>query len=407
MSKAYPIVPRLNLTSASDDPASNVTVSLPADFIPRPPAAPPKSSNIPSLRQSNTALVPQITPAMIGQTSDCSHLSYKKILRGRLGVRTHPETHRQPSKPCQPVGSQTFRSTMEVLNSRCGYLSARTSASASSSEMNRVSESASSMYERRSQALSAFGAPFYGFCATPNEQNGISDRVSSHMRLRPQSSGQHLIRPWTGAPYNLAQRPTTGASKVDVVSNSDGEIRREGLLHSQHKHQFDSKTEVNSSKQNICSSPVINPNLNSLCTSSEIATRASATSSTKGKVKEQNEPVFLFPSQGLRASSIVISGDSINVPSPSLEQAISELTKGHSLKKFSHVSQRVAIKVMRVNSNAELLIDDKLCERVVAIFDGLSLYVPPKQSLNSPDDFVPRFVQVFCLFCVCAISHCQ
>jgi hypothetical protein len=150
----------------------------------------------------------------------------------------------------------------------------------------------------------------------------------------------------------------------------------------------------------------MNSNLDSLCTSSEIATRASATSSTKGKVKEQNETVFLFPSQALHTSSIAISGESINVPSPSLEQAISELTKGHSLKKFSHLSQRVAIKVMRVNSNAELLIDDKLCERVVAIFDGLSPYVPPKQSLHSQDDFVPRFVQVFCLLCV-QFHSCQ
>ena len=37
-----------------------------------------------------------------------------------------------------------------------------TVSSASSSEINRASESASSWYERRSQALSAFGAPFFG-----------------------------------------------------------------------------------------------------------------------------------------------------------------------------------------------------------------------------------------------------
>ena len=72
---------------------------------------------------------------------------------------------------------------------------------------------------------------------------------------------------------------------------------------------------------------------------------------------------------------------------------MTEVTKGQPLKKFSHASQRVAIKVLRVNFNAELLIDNELHERVVAIFDGLSAYCPPKRGLHSQDDFIPKFVQ--------------
>jgi hypothetical protein len=122
------VIPRLNLTSVSHQQALNMTVvQPPSEFIPRPPAAALKISHTPSLRQSNTALIPQLTPAMIGKTSCGSELPYKKILRGRLGVRSHRETQLQPSKPCEPLGSQTFRSTMEVLNSRCGSSSARAS----------------------------------------------------------------------------------------------------------------------------------------------------------------------------------------------------------------------------------------------------------------------------------------
>jgi hypothetical protein len=383
-------IPRLNLTSVSHQQALNVLAVQPAsEFIPRPPAAAPKISHTPSLRQSHTVLVPQLTPAMIGKTSDGSELPYKKILRGRLGVRSHCETRLKSSNPGEPLGSQTFRSTMEVLNSRCGSSSARASKSASSSEMNRVSESASSWYERRSQALSAFSAPSFGFCATAaDEPNRTDEKISSNLQRRPQSSVQpKLSHPWTGASNDHARRPTTSAVQC-----------------SRHKQQLGSDSEANSSKQVLGPSPIINADGKVLSGSSAIATQTSAASIDKGKIRERKESFFLFPSENPHSPSIGMPGDSISASNPTLEQATSELIKGRALKKFSHASQRVAIRVMRVNSNAELIIDNELQDRVVAIFDGLSSYVQPKQSLHSQDDFIPKFVEASYFFLF--ISSC-
>ncbi len=369
MSLEHPVIPRLNLSAAYNLQASAIQPLT--DFTPRPPAAPPKTNHAPSLRQSNTALVPQVTPVMIGKSSDCSDLSYKKILRGRLGVRTHREKQFHPSTPCQPLGSETFRSTMAVLNSRCSSSSARTSKSASSSETNLVSESTLSWFERRSQAISAFGAPLFGFCTTAQEQFENTDKVQKNLRLRPQSSGQAHARPWTGTSNPHANRPTTVAA-IDGSFNAAKDIPTEAVQRSQLKPQLSCESEVNVLKSSHCLSPNMNPNLNDFSASSAVATQLSELSSSKEKYRERRESVF-------------------NALNPTLDQAISELTKGHPLKKFSHASQRVAVKVMRVNSNAELLVDDELHDRVVAIFDGLSSYVEPKHDMHSQDDFVPKF----------------
>ena len=386
MSEECPIIPRLTLDLSLD----HHTFPPTPDFIPRPPAAPLKIGLTPSLRQSNTALIPQITPIMIGKNSACLALPYKKILRGRLGVRSHLEivAHGKSSNPSEPLGSQTFRSTMEVLNGRCGSLTERSSKSASSSEINRASESASSWYERRSQALSAFGAPFFGIFNSADGQHRTAEKKTSNDMLRPHSSGEALANPCTAeGPGPLSRRPTTAAAfKVDGHAQSADHFSTNAVPLNRRRQQPTIEPVVTGPCQdNTGPSSNIHSDFNPF---SDAATHLSTASSLPEKTRDRNENSFLFPSQG-----IVSPSTSCPNRTPSLEQAMTEVTKGQPLKKFSHASQRVAIKVLRVNFNAELLIDNELHERVVAIFDGLSAYLPPKRGLHSQDDFIPKFVQ--------------
>jgi hypothetical protein len=281
---------------------------------------------------------------MIGKNLSGSELPYKKMLKGRLGIRT-PRDMQQHSnvslKTSELPGSQTFRSTMEILNGRCGSLSARISKSASSSEVHHVSESVSSWYKHRTQAISALSAPSFGFCQPVDGENGAAGNIASNVPLRPQSTGQALTRPLTGV-SDVPRRPTT----TNVINEP--------------KHARDTS--------------------GTLAKLSAVATQLSTASSfrepNQSAVQAMNNPSIEFSSTSPKT-----------LPTP--EQAKAEVTKGQSLKKFSHVSQRAIIKVFRVNPNAELLIDEVLHEKVVSIFDGLSPYSPPKKVLNSEEDFIP------------------
>jgi len=372
MSKEVPLVPKLNLASALRPQTSNPLVTQPpSDFVPKPPSAQSKTSFTPSLRQSNTALIPQSTPIMIGKNSSCSELPYKKMLRGRLGVRTPREVQQHSivsSKSSDLPGSQTFRSTMEVLNSRCGSFSARTSKSASSSESHRVSDSVASWFEHRTQAISAFGAPLFGFCKVPH---------------RPQSTGHGLTKPLTGI-SDVRRRPTTSTA-ASGSANTRSEPAADAVISSRHNQQLACNQEAKGFYNNIGSVEKSIPTSEhgTLAKLSAGVTHLSTVSSFREPnhiaVQELNNPLGLS------------SGSPNSLPTP--EQARAEVTKGQPLKKFSHVSQRAAIKVFRVNSNAELLIDEVLYEKVVSIFDGLSPFSPPKRSLNSEEDFVPKWVK--------------
>jgi hypothetical protein len=388
MDKECPSIPRLNLPLASDHVASSPFFVHPtSDLVPRPPATSLKINHAPSLRQSNTALVPQITPSMIGKNSSSGELPYKKILRGRLGVRTVHEVQCKSSKCSEPPGSQTFRSTMEVLNGRCGSLSARTSKSASSYDTNRVSESATSWYERRSQALCTFSAPLFGFCSSPtDDQTDAAHKTKDTPQLRPHSSGQVLTFPGTGVPVVHA-RPTTA---ILVPKKSANSLRGDEMFDNHHGKQLMCKSETpgvkDSSRRNIETSATVSE------IASQISMVTQVVSNLTQQIRPQPESMFLFPSLGTHSPSLGHHSSNTKNAIPTLEQAMVELTKGQPLKKFSHTSQRVVVKVLRLNSNAELLIDDELQERVVAIFDGLSPCAPPKRSLISQDDFVPKFV---------------
>lgn len=391
MEQEFPVIPRLNLAIALDQEALNASslpvVHPPSDLVPRPPAAPLKSNRVPSLRQSNTTLAPQTTPSMISRNSSIGELPYKKILSGRLGVRTRHEAQSKSSTPRELPGSQTFRSTMEVLNGRCGSFSSRTSKSAPISDMNRVSESAASWYERRSQVLSTFSAPLFGFCSSPADgQSGVARKAMGTPRQRPQSSGQALAHRWAGVPVECA-RPTTTNNVPTSAPPEDDPFCIQNEKESYRTSQG-LKFENGSRLKNQESRPTVS------ATATQISLVTQVASNFTEKIRLQNESCFLFPSQGITSPSLGQLSNTARNTCPTLEQAMVELTKGQPLKKFSHASQRVAVKIFRLNSNAELLIDDELQERVVAIFDGLSPHVSPKQSLPLQDDFVPKFVQI-------------
>jgi hypothetical protein len=397
MDKELPVIPRLNLAPALGQEvwtaSSLLLMHPPSDLVPRPPAASLKTNHVPSIRQSNTALAPQITPSMISRNASSGELPYKKILRGRLGVRTPRGMQCAPSNPSEPPGSQTFRSTMEVLNGRCGSFSSRTSKSASSSEMNHISDSATSWYERRSQVLSTFSAPLFGFCSSPaNNQTGATRQANSNVRLRPQSSGQALIQPWTGVTVECS-RPTTSSYFLQNSASTrldDESLRIENRKLLNYSSQAPSHQAPIHEDGSSLGNPESRASVSATATQISIVTQVA--SKFTEKIRPQSESCFLFPSQGITSPSLGQLSNNTRSAVPTLEQAMAELTKGQPLKKFSHSSQRVAVKIFRLNSNAELLVDDELQERVVAIFDGLSPYISPKQNVPSEDDFVPKFV---------------
>ena len=323
---------------------------------------------------------------MIGKNSSCSELPYKKMLRGRLGVRTPREVQQHSivsSKSSDLPGSQTFRSTMEVLNSRCGSFSARTSKSASSSESHRVSDSVASWFEHRTQAISAFGAPLFGFCHPVDEQNGSAENIAGKVPHRPQSTGHGLTKPLTGI-SDVRRRPTTSTAAIGSA-NTRSEPAADAVISGRNNQQLACNQEAKGFYNNIGSVEKSIPTSEhgTLAKLSAGITHLSTVSSFREPnhiaVQELNNPLGLS------------SGSPNSLPTP--EQARAQVTKGQPLKKFSHVSQRAAIKVFRVNSNAELLIDEVLYEKVVSIFDGLSPFSPPKRSLNSEEDFVPKWVK--------------
>jgi hypothetical protein len=398
MSRDTPLIPRIDWKSVLDQQGSLVLGAQEStDCIPKPPSVPLKTNHAPSLRQSNTALIPQRTPAMTGKNSSLFDLTYKQVLKGRLGVRTARETQ-QSSNPAETSGSQSFRSTYEVLNNRCGSFSAKVSDYSTRSETNQMSQSALSWYERRAQTLSMFDAPLFGFSSSHEDQTYGVTNITSSVKLRPYSSGQVASRPLAVAPPKQP-RPTTAIVIGDSI-NSCNHPPVFSASSKQHKEELTSNPQAQCFQESTNSPRTCK--VSTPCSSLKAKTQKNATTvSSFGQPCGELNPKFRRPSsQSIYSPAVGLSVDSIDtqILLPTLEQAMTELIKGHSLKKFSHASQRVTYKLCRINSNAELLVDDQFVERVVAIVDGLSDYSVSKQSVLTQDDFVPKFVQILCSF---------